>query len=99
MDLLYATPSVTSFLSYLAYMNTITGNLFWTLVSITILITLFISFSVFRFKQAAIASLFIAFVLTVLLRMGGLVSDVLVGLYIIVLAFAALYAKFSSSDE
>jgi len=73
-------------------MNTITGGLFWTLAVITIFLTLFVAFSVFDFKKAAFGSIFVTFVLTVLLRMGGLVGDWLVGLLILLLGFMGLYA-------
>ena len=98
MPLLYETPTVTSFMGWLAYLNTITGGLFWTMISVSLLIVFFVAFSVFKFKHAVLASVFLGFVFTVLLRIGGLVSDVLVGLYIIGLAFAGLYAKMNSDS-
>lgn len=96
-DLLYTTPSITSFISYMTYLNTITGNLFWTFASVSFLVVLYVAMSTFKFKHALVASLFIAFTLTVFLRMAGLVGDFLVGLYIICLAFAGLYA-YSTRD-
>jgi len=98
MSLLYATPTVNSFMDYLSYMNTITGGLFWTIAVLVIFLVLFVAFSVFDFKKAAFGSTFVTLVLAILLRMGGLVSDWLVGVLIIMLALMGLYAMMTRNN-
>ena len=94
--LLYATPTITSFTSYLQYLNTITGGAFWTLVVLAIFAITFISLSVFSFRNAVVASTFVTFSLSVLLRAAGLVGDGIVGVLIVLLAFSGLWAYYSS---
>jgi hypothetical protein len=91
MTLLYSSPNITGFLGLFTYMNTITGNWFWTLVTLAIFIVAYVSLSYYGFKNAILSSLFVTTVLAILLRMGSLVGDPVVGVCALLLAILSLY--------
>lgn len=96
MTLLYTAPSVTSVTSYLAWLNTLTGGLFWTMAVVSFFIIVFVSLSVYNFKTAVMTSCFLSLIMAILLRLGNLVGDWLVVAFIIGMAVSALWAYFET---
>ena len=79
MPLLYPAPSVTTFKDFATWLNTVTSNAFWPLVSIYIFLFFLIT-GIFRFRasESLIWSSFLTFILCVLLVGMELVGDYMV---------------------
>ena len=88
---LYPSPNITGFLSLFAYMNTVTGGWFWTLVVVSIFIVALVTLSYYKIEDAMIASFFITTVLAILLRAGLLIGDITVAFCALSLAVLVLF--------
>lgn len=78
----YANPSITSMSDLSAYMNTVTGDVGWTVFSVTSYVFLTLLFSkMLGMKNGMFWSGLISAVMSVFLIIDGLVKDYLVLLY------------------
>ena len=102
-NLTYPSPSITDWSDYAVWINTITGNLGWTLISLFIFIFLFIN--LIKRSNNALSSLsyssFISFILSVLLRSmsENIIGNYLVIVYGFILAISVLLQYFGGDKN
>jgi hypothetical protein len=79
--------NVTSVVSSFDYANTVTGAAFTPAIIFVVWLILFITLKQWRTEAALTSSLFITMMITVLLRMTGLVTDTI--MVVVIVAFLA----------
>lgn len=94
VDMLFPAPTFNSFIGMMQYMNTITNNSFWTMIVIAIFVIIFMVLSVFRIEESVLPALYITSVLSILLRVGDLVGNTVVGVAVTLTALVTLYKYF-----
>ena len=85
MNLTFENPTIDSFQDFAIWMNTLTNDLFWTLISVFLFAYIFLNANKKLSSYSSIAiSGFINFILSVLLKSMFLISDWLVILYAVI---------------
>ena len=95
----YADPIISSPIGMLTYLNTVTHDMFWSLVVMAIFVITYISLSMYSFKNAILPSMYSTVIATVLFYSLGLVASWLVVSLMILTAIVTLYVYFAKSEE
>lgn len=98
MTMYYPNPNVTRPLDVFTYLNTITGDVFWTLIVFAIFIIVYIGLSIYNFKNALLPSFFISTFTSAMLYGAGLVSSWVVAALMLGSGLATLLVYLSSSS-
>jgi len=87
----WPTLNVTRPLDVFTYMNTVTNNLFWTVIVFAIFIMIYLALSTHNFKNAILPALFISTFTSAILLGVGLVDTWLPSAMMVTCAIAALW--------
>ena len=94
----YPTPNITRPLDALVYLNTITGDVFWTLIVFALFVVVYLSLSVYNLKNALLPSFFISTFASAMLYGAGLVSGWVVSALMLGSGLATIWVYLSKSS-
>jgi len=89
--------NVSSISDFLSTANTNSGGMFWVTMLFTFSLIMFLALINFGVEAALLSTLFVGFILSLLLYNIGLVGFMFVGIYIGGLLFAIIFLIFNSN--
>lgn len=94
--MLYNYTSFGNFLDFFTFFNTVTNDIFWTLTVLAIFIIIVLILSRFEIENTILSSAFVTSVYAILLKIGGLVGNGIVTIFIIITALVGAFKFFYS---
>ena len=92
--------NTTGIFSIATYVNTVTENMFWTFMLIAVFLTVLIAFMIspnIRNEDALIGASFIGLLISVLLKVMGLINNSIIFIMVVLLSIGIVLAHLSST--
>lgn len=97
--LLYPPPTVTNFIDWLVWMNTVSHGFFWVFSAVGLFFIMFIGLKNYPTVRALATASFVTSIYAIGLRMIGLVSTLYMVLFILVTAISLLFLVLGSDKD